>query len=85
MEKQLLQDWHSTQHAKPLATIEWRTPDLIDFEAPNDVVPGCESRERKVQLERESSVLQFIYFDKDTSVPLLFLLPFLFFNVFEFF
>ena len=69
MEREMLQEWHKAQHAQPVsAKIEWSMPRVIEFEPPNDVVPGCESKEKDIQKEREAKVLQYIYFDKSRYV-----------------
>ncbi|CAH1785294.1 unnamed protein product [Owenia fusiformis] len=44
--------------------MRWYTPALIDGLTPPQNEPGCNSEEKKIQTEREATVLQAIYFNK---------------------
>ena len=52
---------------KGISLVEWRCPPAIDG-PDRSVIPGCESKEKFIQSERETKVLQVIYFSQDRWV-----------------
>ncbi|KAI0228935.1 Serine/threonine-protein phosphatase 1 regulatory subunit 10 [Lamellibrachia satsuma] len=64
MERQMMENVKRSGHDMA-EKITWRRPSLTTGLPPSTLVPGFNSKERVIQLEREQGVLQTLFFTKD--------------------